>query len=109
MTGLALGSLAIGVLGVLAITGEYGSGTIRSSLAATPGGPLFLGAKAIVIGAVSLVVGEILTFACFFIGQGHPLRRRADGVARRPGRPAAPSCSPGPSWPCSGSSGWASG
>jgi hypothetical protein len=70
LTGLALGSLAIGVLGVLAITGEYGSGTIRSSLAATPRRPLFLAGKAMVVGAISLVVGEVMTFACFFLGQG---------------------------------------
>ena len=69
MTGLALGSLTIGVLGVLAITGEYSSGTIRSSLAATPRRPLFLGAKVAVIGAISLVVGEILSFSCFFTGR----------------------------------------
>jgi ABC-2 type transport system permease protein len=69
MTGLALGSLAIGVLGVLMITGEYSSGTIRSSLAATPRRPLFLGAKVAVIGAISLVVGEILSFSCFFTGR----------------------------------------
>ncbi len=70
LTGLALGSLAIGVLGVLAISGEYGSGTIRSSLAATPRRTLFLTGKAMVVGAVSLAVGEVMTFACFFLGQG---------------------------------------
>jgi ABC-2 type transport system permease protein len=70
LTGLALGSLVIGVLGVLAITGEYGTGTIRSSLAATPRRRLLLGAKMIVVGAVALVVGEVITFACFFTGQG---------------------------------------
>jgi ABC-2 type transport system permease protein len=69
LTGLALGSLVIGVLGVLAITGEYGSGTIRASLAATPRRPLLLWAKTLVIGTVSLVVGEVLAFACFFIGR----------------------------------------
>jgi ABC-2 type transport system permease protein len=69
LTGLVLGSLAIGVLGVLMITGEYSSGTIRSSLAATPRRPLFLAAKVAVIGAISLVVGEILTFSCFFTGR----------------------------------------
>jgi ABC-2 type transport system permease protein len=69
LTGMALGSLAIGVLGVLAITGEYGSGTIRSSLAATPRRPLFLAGKAMVVGAITLVVGEVMTFACFFLGQ----------------------------------------
>jgi len=70
LTGMALGSLAIGVLGVLTITGEYGSGTIRSSLAATPRRTLFLTGKAMVVGAVTLVVGEVMTFACFFLGQG---------------------------------------
>jgi hypothetical protein len=70
LTGLALGSLAIGVLGVLAITGEYGSGTIRSSLAATPRRTLFLAGKAMVVGGISLAVGEVMTFACFFLGQG---------------------------------------
>jgi ABC-2 type transport system permease protein len=69
LSGIALGQLTIGLLGVLMITGEYGSGTIRSSLAATPRRPLFVGAKVIVIAAVSLVVGEILTFACFFTGR----------------------------------------
>jgi hypothetical protein len=69
LTGLALGSLTIGILGVLMITGEYSSGTIRSSLAATPRRPLFLGAKVAVMAAISLVVGEILTFSCFFTGR----------------------------------------
>lgn len=69
LTGLALGSLTIGVLGVLMITGEYGSGTIRASLAATPRRPLLLAAKAMVISALSLVVAEILTFSCFFLGR----------------------------------------
>jgi hypothetical protein len=66
MTGLAIGTLAIGILGVLSVTGEYGSGTIRSSLASTPRRPLFLFGKGLVIGAISLVVGEVLTFASFF-------------------------------------------
>ena len=69
MTGLAIGTLAIGILGVLSVTGEYGSGTIRSSLASTPRRPLFLFGKGLVIGAISLVVGEVLTFASFFVGQ----------------------------------------
>jgi hypothetical protein len=69
MSGLALGTLAIGVFGVLSVTGEYGTGTIRSSLAAAPRRPLFLGGKILVIGATSLAVGEVLTFASFWIGQ----------------------------------------
>jgi ABC-2 type transport system permease protein len=70
LSGLTLGSLTIGILGILAITGEYSSGTIRSTLAATPRRPLFIAAKAAVVGLMALVVGEMLTFACFFLGQG---------------------------------------
>jgi ABC-2 type transport system permease protein len=69
LTGLAIGSLTIGLLGILMITGEYGSGTIRSSLAAIPRRPLLLAAKVLVIAAVSLVVSEILAFGCFFTGR----------------------------------------
>jgi ABC-type transport system involved in multi-copper enzyme maturation permease subunit len=69
LAGLALGSLVIGVLGVLAVTGEYASGTIRSTLAATPRRPLLIGAKVLVVGVVALVVSEFLSFACFFTGQ----------------------------------------
>jgi ABC-2 type transport system permease protein len=69
LSGLFLASLVIGVLGALAVTGEYGTGTIRSSLAAVPRRPVFLGAKVVVVGALTLIVGEIVSFACFFLGQ----------------------------------------
>jgi ABC-2 type transport system permease protein len=69
LSGLAIGQLTIGLLGILMITGEFGSGTIRSSLAAIPRRRVLLGAKVIVIAGISLVVSEILTFACFFIGR----------------------------------------
>jgi ABC-2 type transport system permease protein len=85
LTGLALGSLAIGVLGVLMITGEYSSGTIRSSLAATPRRPLFLGAKVAVIAVISLVVGEVLTFSCFFTGRPILSGRAPVGALGQPG------------------------
>jgi len=69
LTGLALATLAIGVFGILAATGEYGTGTIRSSLTATPRRRLFLVGKMVVVGAIALAVGEVLTFASFWIGQ----------------------------------------
>jgi len=69
LSGLALAILAIGIFGALAITGEYGSGTIRSSLAAAPRRPLFCITKVLVVGTASLVVGEVVTFASFLIGQ----------------------------------------
>lgn len=69
MAGLTVAILTVGVFGVLAATGEYGSGTIRASLAATPRRRLFLAGKAMVVGGVALVVGEVLAFVCFGVGQ----------------------------------------
>jgi ABC-2 type transport system permease protein len=63
--GLAVGQLAVGVLGVLVITGEFASGMIRATLAAAPRRPLVLAGKAAVLAAVALVTGEILAFAAF--------------------------------------------
>ena len=59
----------MGVLGVLVITGEYSSGIIRATFAAAPRRPLVLAAKAAVLGAVTLVAGELLAVAGFLAGQ----------------------------------------
>ncbi|MEU0602732.1 ABC transporter permease [Streptomyces sp. NPDC006393] len=69
LAGLALGQLVVGVLGVLVVTGEYSSGTIRSTLAAIPNRPLLIAAKASVFGLVTLVIGELVTFVTFFVGR----------------------------------------
>jgi ABC-2 type transport system permease protein len=68
LAGIALGLLVTGVLGVLAITGEYASGMIRLTLAAIPNRPLVLAAKAAVFGALALAVGEAAAFIAFFVG-----------------------------------------
>lgn len=68
LSGLYIGALAIGILGALTFTSEYGSGTIRSSMAATPRRLEFLLAKLLVVGAVSLALGEALVFSCFAVG-----------------------------------------
>ena len=67
--GLVLGQLLLGVVGVLTITSEFSSGMIRATFAAAPRRPLVLGAKAAVLGAVTLVTGEIVAFAAFLAGQ----------------------------------------
>ena len=89
LTGSLVAVLTIGVFGVLVVTGEYSSGTIRTSLSAAPRRPLFMFAKAVVAGAAMLVVAEVLSFACFFLGQsvlsggGAPSAHLAQpGVAR---------------------------
>ena len=68
LVGFNLSQFAIGVLGVLFLSAEYGTGQIRSTLSSMPRRPGVVGAKAIVMGGVGLVVGEILAFVAFFIG-----------------------------------------
>jgi ABC-type transport system involved in multi-copper enzyme maturation permease subunit len=67
-TGVGLGQLAIGVLGVLVITSEYSSGVIRASLLAVPRRLPVLAAKAVVFAVLLLVVTEIVAFCSFFVG-----------------------------------------
>ena len=68
LAGISLGLLLVGVLGVLVMTGEYSSGTIRTTLVAVPNRPLLLAAKAAVFAVVALVAGEAAGFIAFFAG-----------------------------------------
>ena len=69
LAGLVIGQLTIAVLGVLAITGEYSTGLVRTSLAAVPRRGRLLAAKAAVFGAVAMVSGELVSWVAFFVGQ----------------------------------------
>jgi len=69
LAGLLFAQLAIGVLGILVMSAEYSTGTIRATFSAVPRRPLVLLAKVAVFGTVTLVVGEIVSFVAFFIGQ----------------------------------------
>jgi ABC-type transport system involved in multi-copper enzyme maturation permease subunit len=69
LAGLAIASLTLGVLGVLTVSGEYGTGTIRSSLAAMPRRGMLLTAKTVLVAFGALVIGEALSFIVFFEGQ----------------------------------------
>jgi hypothetical protein len=66
LAGVVPGLLLAGVLGVLTMTSEYTSGTIRATLAVIPRRPLVVAAKAAVFGAVMLAVGEVAAFIAFF-------------------------------------------
>jgi ABC-2 type transport system permease protein len=66
--GLQFGQLTIIVLGVLLITSEYSTGVIRASLLAVPRRLPMLAAKGLVFAAITLVLGEIVMFASFFVG-----------------------------------------
>jgi ABC-type transport system involved in multi-copper enzyme maturation permease subunit len=67
-SGFQFSQLAVCVLGVLVMTAEYSSGTIRASLLAVPRRTPMLAAKALVFAAVVFVVAEIAAFPSFFIG-----------------------------------------
>ncbi|MEV6835743.1 ABC transporter permease subunit [Streptomyces sp. NPDC051133] len=67
-SGILLSQLAVCVLGVMVIASEYSTGMIRASLLAVPRRVPVLAAKGAVFGLVVLVVGEVTSFASFFIG-----------------------------------------
>ena len=63
---VTIGQLALVVFGVLAISSEYSSGTIRASLAAVPRRGLWYAGKVLAVGAVALAVSVptvLITFA----------------------------------------------
>jgi ABC-type transport system involved in multi-copper enzyme maturation permease subunit len=69
LTGMIVAGLTGGVFGALLVTGEYSSGTIRSTLAALPRRPVVLAAKTGVTAVSTLLFCEVLSFASFFLGQ----------------------------------------
>lgn len=69
LQGYLLGQLLIGVLGVLFVTSEYGTGMIRSTFAAIPRRLPVLAAKITTFGAISLVTMTASSFAAFFGAQ----------------------------------------
>jgi ABC-type transport system involved in multi-copper enzyme maturation permease subunit len=69
LIGVSFGQLAIGVLGVLAITAEYSTGMARSTFAAVPKRLPVLWGKAIVFAAVAFAVSLPAVFIVFFAGQ----------------------------------------
>jgi ABC-2 type transport system permease protein len=69
LSGIFLAQLAVGVLGVLLITGEYATGMIRATFAAVPARLPVLWAKAAVFAAVTLVLMVPTVLGAFLIGQ----------------------------------------
>lgn len=57
--GVTFGQLVVAVLGTLVITGEYGTGMIRSTLAAVPKRTPALVAKVIVFGVITFVISLV--------------------------------------------------
>jgi ABC-2 type transport system permease protein len=80
LIGVTVAQLAIGVLGVLVISGEYSTGMIRSTFAAVPKRLPVLWGKAGVFGLVTLVLALPSTLIAFFAAQailkGHSFNGR---------------------------------
>ncbi|WP_433378194.1 ABC transporter permease [Actinoplanes sp. CA-142083] len=69
LSGVLLAQIAVGVLGVLVVTSEFASDSIRSSLAAVPVRGRLLAAKAATVTAVALLIGWVGGLAAFVVGQ----------------------------------------
>ncbi|HEV7959168.1 MAG TPA: ABC transporter permease [Acidimicrobiales bacterium] len=69
LTGVFVAQLIIGVLGVMVMSAEYTTGTIRATFSAAPRRPEVLLSKTLVFGGVALVAALATSFLSFFLGQ----------------------------------------
>ena len=69
LIGVFIAQFAIGVLGVLVMSAEYSTGTVRAVFAAAPRRGNVLLAKILVFATLAIVVAEFVSFASFFLGQ----------------------------------------
>ncbi|WP_328930822.1 MULTISPECIES: ABC transporter permease [unclassified Streptomyces] len=89
LRGYLLAQIALGLLGGLVITSEYGARTIVPTLIAVPHRARVLASKAVVLAGVALPVGVAVSLAGFLVGQasldgaGAPHLVLSDGVALR--------------------------
>ena len=85
LTGIYLGQAVVAVAAVMVVSGEYGTGMIRLTLAAMPGRITVLAAKAAIMGGLVLVTGIITVLASLSAGR---LILPAHGIAPARGYPA---------------------
>jgi ABC-2 type transport system permease protein len=89
LQGYLLAQIALGLLGGLVITSEYGARTIVGTLTSVPHRARVLGAKALVLAGVALPVGLLVSCTGFVIGQASlagkdaPHLALSDGLALR--------------------------
>ena len=85
LTGTFFAQLAVGVLAVLLITGEYSTGMIRSSLTVVPSRlPMLWGKLAVFAGTVFLTM-LAASFTSFFVGQALLSGQHLDASLSDPG------------------------
>ncbi len=85
LSGVFLAQLAVLVLGVLVMTGEYSSGTIRATLAAVPRRLPVLGAKVVVFATVVFLASAVSALVAFVIGQSILAHRGVGTTLSSPG------------------------
>jgi ABC-2 type transport system permease protein len=78
LTGISPATYAVATLGVLAVTSEYGTGTIKATLAAVPRRAQLVTGKAVALAATTLVTALLAVLATFFAA--HAIVSR-DGIA----------------------------
>ena len=85
LSGVQLAQIAVGVLGVLLITGEYASGLIRTTFAAVPRRLPVLWGKAVLVAAAIATVSVPAAFAAFEGGQSILARQHLSVQLSQPG------------------------
>ena len=69
LTGVEFGQAVVAILAVFAISGEYGTGLIKVTLAAIPRRPALLAAKAVVLAGLVLVAGVLAVLISVLAGR----------------------------------------
>jgi hypothetical protein len=85
LQGIGLAQLAIGVLGVLTVTGEYSTGMVRATFSAVPRRIPVLTAKAALIIITVVLIMAPAAFAAFFVAQGILANQGLDAQISDPG------------------------
>ena len=95
LTGTYLGQAVVAIVAVLAVSGEYATGMIRTTLAAMPRRATMLTAKAAVVTAVTLAAGTLAVLGSVLAGRlilpghgytpanGYPVLSLANGTVLR--------------------------
>jgi len=95
LAGIQLSQAAVAMLAVLAVSGEYSTGMIRTTLTAMPRRTAVLAAKAAVLAGIALAAGVVAVAASLLAGRlilpssgftpahGYPLLSLADGAMLR--------------------------
>ncbi|MEV2266889.1 ABC transporter permease [Nonomuraea africana] len=69
LIGVQLGQAVAAIMGVLTISGEYGTGLIRTTLTAMPRRTAVLAAKAAILTGLTLAAGTVAVLGCVLAGR----------------------------------------